>query len=115
MVGDTLWHWLIGRFGSMLVTGGGAAALLVLAGVPMGLMLGVATGVLTFIPMIGEHPCHDCSGPRRRNIGSEAAFHFRSGFMAKDTSASADSNDAELPRKKNRNHRGGSSIKHRQP
>ncbi len=54
IVGETLWHWLIGRGGSMLVTGLGAVALLTLAGVPMGAMLGLATGVLTFVPNIGS-------------------------------------------------------------
>ncbi|APZ95274.1 AI-2E family transporter [Fuerstiella marisgermanici] len=54
IAGETLWHWLIGRGGSMLVTGLGAVALLTLAGVPMGAMLGLATGVLTFVPNIGS-------------------------------------------------------------
>lgn len=53
-LGETLWHWLIGRFGSMLVTGLGAALLLSLIGVPMAGTLGVITGLLTFIPNIGS-------------------------------------------------------------
>ena len=53
MLGDTLWRWLLGRFGSMLITGVGAATLLGLLGVPMGITLGVVTGLLTFIPNIG--------------------------------------------------------------
>ena len=52
-IGDTLWRWLVGRFGSMLVTGVGAATLLWLIGVPMAGALGVVTGLLTFIPNIG--------------------------------------------------------------
>ena len=52
-VGDTLWRWLLGRFGSMLVTGIGAALLLWLIGVPMAFSLGIMTGLLTFIPNIG--------------------------------------------------------------
>ncbi|QDT24774.1 pheromone autoinducer 2 transporter [Gimesia panareensis] len=52
-LGDTLWHWLIGRFGSMLVTGIGAWLVLLLIGVPMAGTLGFITGLLTFIPNIG--------------------------------------------------------------
>lgn len=52
-LGDTLWHWLIGRFGSMLVTGLGAWLVLLLIGVPMAGTLGFLTGLLTFIPNIG--------------------------------------------------------------
>ncbi|WP_299465097.1 AI-2E family transporter [uncultured Gimesia sp.] len=51
---DTLWHWLVGRFASMLITGLGAAVLLFLIGVPMAGTLGVITGLLTFIPNIGS-------------------------------------------------------------
>ena len=53
MMGDTLWHWLIGRFGTMLVTGVGAGVLLGVLGVPMAMTLGVVTALLTFIPNIG--------------------------------------------------------------
>lgn len=52
--GEALWHWLIGRFGSMLITGLGAAAVLWFAGVPMAFVLGLATGLLTFVPNIGS-------------------------------------------------------------
>ncbi|MEQ8852507.1 AI-2E family transporter [Gimesia sp.] len=52
-LGGTLWHWLIGRFGSMLVTGLGAWLVLLLIGVPMAGTLGFLTGLLTFIPNIG--------------------------------------------------------------
>ncbi|QEG38765.1 AI-2E family transporter [Roseimaritima ulvae] len=52
-VGDTLWRWLIGRFGSMLVTGLGAFLLLLALGVPMAGTLGIVTALLTFIPNIG--------------------------------------------------------------
>lgn len=53
MMSDSLWHWLIGRFGSMLATGVGAGLLLWLLGVPMAITAGFATGLLTFIPNIG--------------------------------------------------------------
>ncbi len=53
MMGNTLWKWLIGRFGSMLVTGGGAALLLLSLGVPMAMSLGVVTALLAFIPNLG--------------------------------------------------------------
>ncbi len=52
-IGETLWRWLLGRFGSMLATGLGAALLLCLIGVPMAGSLGIVTGLLTFIPNIG--------------------------------------------------------------
>lgn len=52
-LGETLWHWLIGRFASMLVTGLGAFLLLLALGVPMAGTLGILTGLLTFIPNIG--------------------------------------------------------------
>jgi predicted PurR-regulated permease PerM len=50
---DTLWRWLIGRFGSMLATGGGAFLLLLALQVPMAATLGILTGLLTFVPNIG--------------------------------------------------------------
>jgi len=53
MMGRALWRWLIGRFGSMLVTGVGAGILLLVLGVPMAGTLGVLTALLTFIPNIG--------------------------------------------------------------
>jgi predicted PurR-regulated permease PerM len=52
-LGHQLWRWLIGRFASMLVTGVGVGVSLGLLGVPMALSLGVATGILTFVPNIG--------------------------------------------------------------
>nr|WP_161501474.1 AI-2E family transporter [Rhodopirellula sp. SM50] len=51
--GETLWRWLIGRFGSMLATGLGAFLLLLVLGVPMAGTLGILTALLTFIPNIG--------------------------------------------------------------
>lgn len=53
LIGDTLWRWLIGRFATMLITGSGAALLLLALGVPMAISLGVVTALLTFIPNIG--------------------------------------------------------------
>lgn len=50
---ETLWRWLIGRFGSMLATGLGAFLLLLALGVPMAGTLGILTALLTFIPNIG--------------------------------------------------------------
>ena len=52
-VGNDLWRWLIGRFGSMFVTGFGAFLLLWLIGVPMAATLGIVTGLLTFVPNVG--------------------------------------------------------------
>tara|TARA_R110002049_G_scaffold305056_3_gene501146 strand:+ start:100663 stop:101748 length:1086 start_codon:yes stop_codon:yes gene_type:complete len=52
-VSDTLWRWLIGRFGSMLVTGLGAFLILWVIGVPMAATLGIITAVMTFVPNIG--------------------------------------------------------------
>ncbi|WP_417387914.1 AI-2E family transporter [Gimesia sp.] len=51
---DTLWRWLLGRFGSMVITGLGAWLVLSLIGVPMAGTLGVISGLLTFIPNIGS-------------------------------------------------------------
>lgn len=50
---NTLWRWLIGRFGSMLATGVGAFLLLLALGVPMAGTLGILTALLTFVPNIG--------------------------------------------------------------
>ncbi len=52
-LGQTLWSWLIGRLASMLITGVGTGLALAVIGVPMALVLGGLTGVLTFIPNIG--------------------------------------------------------------
>lgn len=53
LMGDSLWRWLLGRFGSMLITGTGASLVLLAVDVPMAVSLGVATALLTFIPNIG--------------------------------------------------------------
>ena len=53
LMGDSMWHWLIGRFGSMLITGVGAGILLAMLGVPMATSIGIVTALLTFIPNIG--------------------------------------------------------------
>lgn len=52
-LGRTLWHWLLGRLGSMLITGLGTAIALLVIGVPLPWMLGLVTGLLTFIPNLG--------------------------------------------------------------
>lgn len=52
-LGDTLWHWLIGRFASMAITGVSSGMLLRVLGIPMAFTLGVITALLTFIPNIG--------------------------------------------------------------
>lgn len=52
-MGATLWSWLLGRFASMLITGIGTSAALFLLGVPMPVLLGSLTGLLTFIPNVG--------------------------------------------------------------
>ncbi len=52
-VGEALWRWLIGRFGSMLATGGGAFLLLLSLGIPLAGTLGMLTAILTFVPNIG--------------------------------------------------------------
>ncbi|WP_417392102.1 AI-2E family transporter [Gimesia sp.] len=51
---ETLWHWLLGRFGSMVITGLSTWLVLSLIGVPMAGTLGVISGLLTFIPNIGS-------------------------------------------------------------
>ena len=48
-----MFNWLNGRFLAMLITGAGTSVALMLLGVPMAFMVGVITGVLTFIPNIG--------------------------------------------------------------
>lgn len=53
LAGESLWNWLVGRFGSMLVTGTGAFLILFLCGVPMAILLGMVTAALTFVPNIG--------------------------------------------------------------
>lgn len=52
-IGDCLWQWLLGRMASMLVTGLGVGVALWALGVPLASLLGIATGLLTFVPNIG--------------------------------------------------------------
>lgn len=52
-MGQSLWHWLVARFATMLVTGGGAGLLLFILGVPMAFTAGIVTGILTFVPNVG--------------------------------------------------------------
>lgn len=52
-MGNAMWSWLIGRFGSMLITGVGATVILWLLDIPMAISLGIMTGLLAFIPNIG--------------------------------------------------------------
>ena len=53
LMGDSMFRWIIGRFIAMLLTGTGTAIALALLGVPMPITIGIATGLLTFIPNIG--------------------------------------------------------------
>ncbi len=53
LMGETMFKWLIGRFLTMLITGAGTTIAMWILGVPMPIMIGVATGLLTFIPNIG--------------------------------------------------------------
>lgn len=52
-IGQTLWYWLIGQGISMLVVGVLAGVGLGLLGVPLPVLLGLLTGLLTFIPYFG--------------------------------------------------------------
>jgi len=52
-MGSAMWHWLIGRFASMLITGLGTGIGLAFLGVPMPIALGTLTGLLAFIPNFG--------------------------------------------------------------
>lgn len=52
-LGDTLWHWMLGRGIAMIITGAGTGISLWLLGVPLAFTLGSITAVLTFIPNIG--------------------------------------------------------------
>lgn len=54
LMGNTLWDWLVGRLGTMLITGTGAGLLLAILGVPMAATLGVMTALLSFVPNIGS-------------------------------------------------------------
>lgn len=53
-VGESLWRWLTGRFGSMLITGLGAFGVLWWIGIPMAATLAFVTALLTFVPNIGS-------------------------------------------------------------
>ncbi|MEZ6046444.1 MAG: AI-2E family transporter [Planctomycetaceae bacterium] len=50
---DQLWAWLLGRFATMFITAAGTGISLAIIGVPIPVVLGVLTGLLTFIPNIG--------------------------------------------------------------
>ncbi len=50
---DALFSWLMGRFMTMLITGGGTAVALLALQVPLAISVGVVTGLLTFVPNIG--------------------------------------------------------------
>ena len=50
---ESMFRWIIGRFIAMLLTGVGTAIVLAVLGVPMPITIGIATGLLTFIPNIG--------------------------------------------------------------
>ena len=52
-VGAAMFRWLMGRFLAMAITGLGTALALLALGVPMATMVGVVTGLLTFVPNIG--------------------------------------------------------------
>lgn len=54
MMGDSMFRWIVGRFVAMLLTGLGTAIALAVLGVPMPISIGIATGLLTFIPNIGS-------------------------------------------------------------
>lgn len=49
----TLWHWLLGRFCLMVLTGTLTAIGLWLLGVPLALSLGLLAGLLSFVPYVG--------------------------------------------------------------
>jgi predicted PurR-regulated permease PerM len=48
-----LGHWLLGRFGLMIINGGFMAVALSLLGVPLALTLGLIAGLLNFVPNFG--------------------------------------------------------------
>lgn len=52
-IGETLWSWLLGRFGTMLITGVGVWLVMALLGVPLPFLLGAFTALMVFIPNIG--------------------------------------------------------------
>ena len=53
LTSDSMFNWIVGRFIAMLLTGIGTAITLAVLGVPMSISIGIATGILTFIPNIG--------------------------------------------------------------
>ncbi len=53
LMAESMFRWIIGRFIAMLLTGVGTAIVLAVLGVPMPITIGIATGLLTFIPNIG--------------------------------------------------------------
>ena len=53
MMGQTLFQWMQGRAATMGITGVGTGIMLWLLGVPLAPVLGVLTGLLTFIPNVG--------------------------------------------------------------
>ena len=52
-IDNSLWRWLGGRLGLMLINGGATAVGLWLLGVPLALTLGLLAGLLNFIPNFG--------------------------------------------------------------
>lgn len=52
-LGRTIWAWLLGRFGTMLITGTGVWVVMALLGVPLAPLLGLFTALMVFIPNIG--------------------------------------------------------------
>lgn len=53
LMAESMFRWIIGRFIAMLLTGVGTAIALATLGVSMPITVGIATGLLTFIPNIG--------------------------------------------------------------
>lgn len=52
-LGQALWAWLLGRFGTMAITGAGVWAVMAMLGVPLPFLLGLFTALMVFIPNIG--------------------------------------------------------------
>lgn len=52
-MGTAMWAWMIGQFLQMLITGVGTGLAMWLLGVPLAWMLGLLTGILSFIPNVG--------------------------------------------------------------
>ncbi len=51
---DTSWNWMVGRMATMILTGAGTGLVLWIIGVPMAMLLGVVTAILTFFPNFGS-------------------------------------------------------------